>query len=448
MTAGVFPLLAFDNIAQTIAPDVFTKGSADYFINEGITKIESMMMPDNYFAYWPGGNYTNFWGSIFAAHFLVEARKAGYQVSDRVYQMMLESLKQEAKRQVRGRHQLERIAYAVYVLAAAGESEKSTMLYLKNNRLDALSDYSEFQLAGAFALSGDVDTAVSMLPINVSPTVAEKRETGGNFNSPVRAQAIMLDVLAEVHPDHPSVSSLVKSLTDAASGKGRWQTTQENAFAFLALGKILEQELDAQYTGTITMDGERYAEFEPTDERYASKEWGGKRVQLSLEGTGNSYYQWRSFGVETGTSIEEFDRELQVRRRYLSESGEPIEGSIFKHGDMIVAEISVKALTANLENVVVVDMLPAGFEIENPRLESRAGIPWLPNKRFKPDYVDIRDDRLIFFGKFPRRKGQKFYYALRAVTQGEFTLPPVTAEAMYDPSKSSVASGGSIKIAQ
>ena len=406
-----------------------------------------MMMPDNYFAYWPGGNYANYWSSIFAAHFLVEARKAGYQVSDRIYQMMLEALKREAKHGARGRNELERIAYAVYVLAAAGQPEKSTMLYLKNNRLEDLSDYSEFQLAGAFALSGDLDTAVSMLPRNISPTSDEMRESGGNFNSPVRAQAIMLDVLAEVHPDHPTVSQLVKSLTDAASGKGRWQTTQENAFAFLALGKILKQDIGAQYTGTITIDGEHLAEFGPTDQQYTSKEWGGKRVRLSLEGTGNSYYQWRSFGVETGSSIEEFDREMQVRRRYMSEAGEPIENGVFKHGDMVVAEISVKALTANLENVVVVDMLPAGFEIENPRLESRAGISWLSSKRFKPDYVDIRDDRLIFFGKFPRRKEQKFYYALRAVTQGEFILPSVTAEAMYDPSKSSVASGGRISVA-
>lgn len=405
-------------------------------------------MPDNNFAYWPGGNSTNYWSSIFAAHFLVEARKAGYQVSDRIYKMMLEALQREAKREARGSHQLQRTAYAVYVLAAAGQPEKSTMLYLKNNRLNDLSDYSEFQLAGAFALSGDLDTALSMLPRNVAPTSDGVRESGRNFNSPVRAHAIMLDVLAEVHPDHPSVSRLVKNLTDAASAKGRWQTTQENAFAFLAIGKILKQDVDAEYTGTITIDGERLAEFGPTDQRHTSKDWGGKRVRLSLEGTGNSYYQWKSFGVETGSSVEEFDRELQVRRRYLSEDGEPIADSVFKHGDLIVAEISVKALTADLENVVVVDMLPAGFEIENPRLESRAGIPWLSKKRFKPDYTDIRDDRLIFFGKFPRRKEQKFYYSLRAVTQGDFILPPVAAEAMYDPSKSSVASGGSIKIVQ
>ena len=136
---------------------------------------------------------------------------------------------------------------------------------------------------------------------------------------------------------------------------------------------------------------------------------------------------------------------LQVRRRYFNKNGEELTGT-FVHGDLIVSEITVKALTANLENVVVVDMLPTGFEIENPRLESRAGIPWLKAQGFKPDYIDIRDDRLIFFGTFPRQRERKFYYALRAVTQGEFTLPPIAAEAMYDPTKSAVTGSMNIKV--
>ena len=135
-----------------------------------------------------------------------------------------------------------------------------------------------------------------------------------------------------------------------------------------------------------------------------------------------------------------------VRRRYLKDNGEPIMGNIFKHGSMIVAEVKIKSLNIDLENVAIVDMLPAGFEIENPRIESRAGIPWITDQQFKPDYMDIRDDRLVFYGNFKRGTEIKFYYALRAITQGEFTLPPIAADAMYDPTKSSVASGGQIKV--
>ena len=451
-TSMVFPLLYFDEFARLVEPELFQSGGSDYYIMEGIAKLESMLLPSNYFAYWPGETHTHHWGSIYAAHFLVEARKAGYQVSDRVYDAMVKGLKHEAKQGGNGsdgRHEMQRAAYACYVLAAAGHPEKSTMVYLKNNRLDALSDYSQFQLAGAFAFSGDLNTALSMLPTTVAPrTDDDVRESGGNLNSSVRAQAIMLDVLAEVNPNHPSIPNLVKRLADSASNNNRWYTTQENAYAFLALGKIFKTQMQSDYIGTVALNGEHFADFDAAEHRFADENWGGVQVQVNVEGAGNCYYYWTAFGVQTDTTIQEFDNELQVRRRYSSENGVRIEDGNFQHGSLLVAEITIKALTDTLENVAVVDVLPAGFEIENPRLESRAGVPWISKSGFQPDYMDIRDDRLIFFGKFPRQKQQKFYYALRAVTRGEFVLPPVAAEAMYDPTKSSVASSGRIRVVE
>ena len=455
-TSKVFPLLYFSDLARSVEPTLAAEDSVDYYITSGITKLESMLRSDNYFSYWPGGTYVNPWSSIYASHFLVEARKAGYEVADRVYDAMLKGLKARAKfspdtedenstKKVRANIAL--ATYASYVLAAAGQPDRGTMHYLKNRGASGLSDYSHFQLAGAFALSGELETALSMLPVSVSPNLNDKDnaewETGGTFNSPIRAQAIMLDVLAEVNENHPSIPMLVKNLSEAASDGNRWRTTQDNAFAFLALGKIMKKQADRDYSGTLELNGEHFADFDATETRYTDDAWDGNRVQLTVEGEGNCYYYWSAFGIRRDSFIEEYERELQVRRRYFNKDGEGLTGT-FVHGDLIVAEITVKALTANLENVVVVDMLPTGFEIENPRLESRAGIPWLKSQGFKPDYIDIRDDRLIFFGTFPRQRERKFYYALRAVTQGEFTLPPIAAEAMYDPTKSAVT--GSMRI--
>ena len=453
-TSKIFPLLYFSDLARSVEPMLAAEDSVDYYITAGITKIESMLRSNNRFAYWPGGTYVNPWSSIYASHFLVEARKGGYEVADRVYDAMLEGLKTQAKFSPNTENETKKIkkqislaTYAVYVLAAAGHPDRGTMHYLKNRGLSGLSDYSHFQLAGAFALSGELETALSMLPVSVSPTFDNKgigqRETGGTLDSPVRAQAIMLDVLAEVNENHPSVPMLVKSLSEAASEGNRWTTTQENAFAFLALGKILKKQMDRNYTGTLKLNGEHFADFDATETRYTDAAWDGTRIQLSVQGEGSCYYYWSTFGIERDSFIEEYERELQVSRRYFNKDGEGRTGT-FVHGDLIVAEITVKALTADLENVVIVDMLPTGFEIENPRLESRAGIPWLKTQDFKPDYLDIRDDRLIFFGTFPRQRERKFYYALRAVTQGEFTLPPIVAEAMYDPTKSAVK--GSMRI--
>ena len=455
-TSQVFPLLYFSDLARSVEPMLAAEDSVDHYITSGITKIESMLKSDDRFAYWPGGTYVNPWSSIYASHFLVEARKAGYEVADRVYDAMLNGLKAQAKfspntedengaQEIRKKISL--ATYAAYVLATAGHPDRGTMHYLKNRGLSGLSDYSHFQLAGAFALSGELETALSMLPVSVSPNFNKstaQRETGGTLDSPIRAQAIMLDVLAEVNENHPSIPMLVQNLSEAASEGNRWATTQENAFAFLALGKILKKQMDRNYTGTLTLNDEHFADFDATETRYTDKAWDGTRVQLSVIGEGSCYYYWSAFGIQRDSFIEEYERELQVRRRYFNKDGEERTGT-FGHGELIIAEVNVKALTANLENVVVVDMLPTGFEIENPRLESRAGIPWLKAQDFKPDYIDIRDDRLIFFGTFPRQRERKFYYALRAVTQGEFTLPPIVAEAMYDTTKSAVT--GSMRIA-
>lgn len=456
-SSRVFPLLSFRDIASAVEPEFASDERVDYFINAGISRLESMFTTQNHFAYWPGSSYISYWSSIYASHFMVEARKAGYEVSDRVYTGMLEGLREQAKQisshqssaESLNKHKVERAVYACYVLAAAGEPEKGVMNYFKNNLLSRLNLYSQFQLAGAYALSGDLETTLSMLPVSVGQFNGGNRESGNNFNSPVRAQAIILDVLAEVNENHPSIPMLIKNLSNAASKRKRWGTTQENAFAFLAIGKIMKKKMDGQYTGKITVNDTHLADFDSTTPsiRFSNKDWDGAQVKIAIEGEGSCYYYWSAFGIRQDSFIEEYDRDIQVRRRYLNKDGEPYENE-FNHGDLVIAEITVKALNWNLENVVVVDMLPAGFEIENARLASRAGIPWLKTQDFKPDYVDIRDDRLIFFGAFPRQRERKFHYALRAVTRGEFNLPPVSAEAMYDPANSSVAGSGKITIVE
>jgi uncharacterized protein YfaS (alpha-2-macroglobulin family) len=60
--------------------------------------------------------------------------------------------------------------------------------------------------------------------------------------------------------------------------------------------------------------------------------------------------------------------------------------------------------------------------------------------------MDIRDDRMIFFAHLPKQKEVKLYYAIRVVNVGDFVLPAVSAEAMYDPAKASVSGNGRIMV--
>ncbi len=452
-TSRVFPLLYLSDLARIVEPELADEGKIDEYINAGITKLEDMLLPDHHFAYWQGRSHINNWSSVYASHFLVEARKAGYKVSDNVYNRMLEGLRQQARRggsinappEKSDRYLLARAAYACYVLAAANQPEKSVMHYLRNNRLTELNIYSQFQLAGAFALSGDVETALSMLPEEITLEDKEVRDSGRNFDSSIRAQAIILDVLVEIKEDHPAITKLVESLTEAAAKGQRWANTQENAFALLALGKFLNKRPNQKYTGTLTRNGAHFANFDSTSARHTGSDWDGEKIDITVKGEGTCYYYWEAFGISRDSYIEEYGRELQLTRRYLTPDGSRVKNN-FKQGELVIAEITVEALTSNLENVAVVDMLPAGFEIENPRLVTREGASTANRQGYRPSYVDIRDDRLVFYGTFQLRRQERFYYALRAVTEGTFTVPPVSAEAMYDPTKSAVASMGTIQI--
>jgi hypothetical protein len=186
--------------------------------------------------------------------------------------------------------------------------------------------------------------------------------------------------------------------------------------------------------------------FGTENRRFAGEEWAGKEVSISIKGPGTAYYHWRADGLPSTLRIDEYDRDLRVRRRYLSKNGAPLDLENLEQGELVVAEVTVEPLSEDLDNVAVVDLLPAGLEIENPRLQSREAVPWIGDKARKPSYMDIRDDRMIFYGDFKKNERAAFYYGLRAVTEGDFIVPPVRAEAMYAPMKASVASSGRITV--
>jgi uncharacterized protein YfaS (alpha-2-macroglobulin family) len=448
-TSKVFPLLYFRNIARIAEPSLFKDHSADYFVQEGITKLRSMQKSNGAFSYWPGGDYVSEWGSIYATHFLAEATKAGYQVPERTVDRAagyIKGLLREKLRRETYRYQLEQQAYAAYVLALLGRPDKSSMNYLRQAEVHNMSTWAQALLAGSFALSGDVNTAMSMMTFEIGPSQAP-RQTGGNFNSSVREDAIMLEVLQEIDPEHPSIPLLVEAIADhLKKTMNQYYTTQETAFGLMALGKSLKGRQPSEYQGEIWLGSEKMGSFGTVDTVIKRDDGEGKQVKIRIQGRGPCYYYWYFSGIKKDGRFEEFDRGLKVNRIYLDRSGYPLDYRNMKQSDIVVARITMTALADNLDNVIVTDMLPAGLEIENPRLGSRDVISWIGDKSVTPDYMDIRDDRLNIYLNLRKGRTVQFYYLLRAVTAGRFVLPPVSAEAMYDPFQSSVANSGQIRV--
>ena len=119
----------------------------------------------------------------------------------------------------------------------------------------------------------------------------------------------------------------------------------------------------------------------------------------------------------------------------------------FKQNDLIIVGISLeKSFSGTVENVVITDLLPAGFEIENPRTKEIPGMDWIKDAS-TPTALDVRDDRIHFFVDAYNTR-QMFYYAVRAVSPGQYKMGPVSADAMYNGEYHSYHGAGTIRVTQ
>jgi uncharacterized protein YfaS (alpha-2-macroglobulin family) len=97
-----------------------------------------------------------------------------------------------------------------------------------------------------------------------------------------------------------------------------------------------------------------------------------------------------------------------------------------------------------VQNVAITDIIPACFEIENPRINPERELQWIKDKAI-PDFMDIRDDRITFFVNVTPH-GQDFYYLVRVVATGKYVMGPVGADAMYDDSYHSYSGSGTVIV--
>jgi hypothetical protein len=155
-------------------------------------------------------------------------------------------------------------------------------------------------------------------------------------------------------------------------------------------------------------------------------------------------------GVRAGGDYKVGGNGLAVRRSYHTLGNvevDPAAGTV-KLGDLLFVTVEVENTSgAEIENLALVDRLPAGFEIENPRLGRTTKPDWVKDEdQWATDFMNLRDDHLEAFGKLPPKAVRQVVYTVRAVTSGTFTLPPVELEAMYDPTLWARARGGTAVV--
>jgi alpha-2-macroglobulin len=453
--SAAFPQLYFRDLAKALKqsqnPNIY---NPDYFIQEAISKVESMQQYNGGFAYWQGGNDISWWSSVYAANFLYEAKKAGYDVNNSKLENSIKYLEQMVRRKEsysynyyeNGVYKSVTAAsretfYSLYFLAMIGRQNLSIMNYYKSN-LKILTTDSRYLLASAYALAGDQFSYRTILPSEYYSEF-NMRMFGGCYSSYIRDLSISLYALLNVDPNNQQVGILVRHLSQELK-KASWLSTQEASFALMALGKFARQAAKSDITGSVTIDGKNAGQFKDND-LVITQNFNDKTVRISTSGKGNLYYFYEVEGISASGKYLEEDNYMVVRKAFYDRFGNVISGNNFSRNDLIIVKITVyNKENTNVENVAITDILPACFEIENPRITLGRDYLWIKDKT-EPQYMDIRDDRINFFGTV-YHVATNYYYTVRAVSIGSYMMGPVSADAMYNGEYHSIWGGRTVVV--
>jgi hypothetical protein len=281
------------------------------------------------------------------------------------------------------------------------------------------------------------------------------------FFSNRRLRGFALNTMQDLFGNDPAGEPLAEMIGRDLSGDPSVSScTQELIWNVAGLGKRVKGAAASFKPGVLVADGKTLQPQAPKggatrlSDRTFNLARAGERKALKLEvedpGSGSLYLVINSEGIRTDGKFRVGGEGLRLSRTWRALDGTEIKPSF--NGTALADLIFVELTLANtsgkeVKNVALVDRLPAGWEIENPRLSRGTTVDWAePEEQWKVDYMDVRDDKLAVFGTLAAGQTVKVVYAVRAVTAGTFAMPPADASAMYDPSIWARTEDGSVEI--
>lgn len=438
--SAAFPQLFYNDLADLLKQrNSALSAAVNTNVGEAIVKVSAFQQYNGAVSTWPGlDNEVSWFNSAYAAHFLFEAERAGYtvdkKVTENLQRYLLEMVKQkpvgdnyyyDGTGKVFVKQEARReIFYSLYVLALSGKHHLPTMNYFKS-RTDLLSPDSKYMLACTYKLAGDNKSFQTLLPAG-DGFPDSKRMTGESYSSPLRDRAIALYTLVSSDPDNPQVALLARQVGDLLT-TNRWYSTQERAFSVLALGRMTQNYPKGNVSATVKMNG-KSTEFK---DKSMIVDLLSNDATVTSTGKGTIFWYRETSGIPLTMKVKEEDRVLRVRRAIFTRSGVPVASTTFKQNDLLVVALYVSTNDGSyVDNVVITDLLPACFEIENSRLTPEREMDWMKGES-TPDYIDIRDDRINIFTS-ATTQAKIFYYMVRVVNKGNYFQGAVGAEAMYN----------------
>ncbi|WAH51895.1 alpha-2-macroglobulin family protein [Pseudescherichia vulneris] len=444
--SGLFPSL-YTNAAQLkslgIVGDSDEKRRAA--VDIGISRLLQMQRDDGGFALWDKGGPEEYWLTAYVTDFLVRAGQQGYSVPaealTQANNRLLRYLQDPGMMAIRysdddRASKFAVQAYAGLVLAQQQKAPLGALREIWQRHDQAAAGLPLVQVGIALKLMGDGERGDQALALGLKTPRQDDTRWLADYGSAIRDNALMLSLLQENNLLPNEQSRLLHTLSAQAFGQ-RWLSTQESNALFMA-GRALAaspgswqaqtslagEALNDDHARTLPLDADKLTALQVTNT-------GSAPLWLRLDTSGYAQY------APTPSS-----NVLQIERQILGTDGKSKSLADLKSGELVLVWLEVKA-SQNVPDALVVDLLPAGLELENQNLasssaslqESASEVQNLLNQMQQADiqHMEFRDDRFVAAVAVNEGQPVTLVYLARAVTPGSYQVPMPQVESMYVP---------------
>ena len=443
LTSKALPLLF---VSQFKAVDEQEAEKIKTNVQEAIRQIYARQLPNGGFVYWPGNAVADEWITSYTGMFLTLAQEKGYAVHPNVLNKWKRfqraaaqnwRMPQEASNWQIWQSELQQ-AFRLYTLALAGAPEYGAMNRMKEQ--PGLSIQAKWRLAAAYALTGKMKPAGELV-YNAETTVIPYSSMNLIYGSSDRDEAMILETLILMKRDRDALQQAKKVSQNLA--QENWFSTQSTAFALMAMGRLAEQ-LSGTLDFTWSWNGKQQPAVKSAkavfEKEIATSPKSGT-VSVKNKGKGALSVDLITRTQLLNDTLPAIADNIRLDVKYTDMAGSPISVEDIRQGTDFMSAVTLSNIsgTSDYSNLALTHIIPSGWEIYNERMivpevssssTNEANVP--ESSAGKYTYKDIRDDRVLTYFDLRRGESKTFTVRLQATYAGNFILPAIQCEAMYD----------------
>jgi len=421
------------------------------YIEKSLNTLSGMQRSNGSFGLWSNKDQEEHWLTAYAADFLLDAKEKSYLVPEELLNKTLQRLTQylnnrgnmygERYSQAPGHYSFSYKAFAAYVLSRVNRAPLGSLRTLYDHHKDEVKSALPLTHLGlALYIQGDKIRGIKA----IKESLSKPRDNTiylSDYGSRLRDISVMTYLLGKHNIQIPGSENLIFQLSDELNNR-QYLSTQERNALFRA-GLQLQTESKTELQGTLILQN---TAIKLKQKQTYRSQYIGKEIPANIKFSSSpelNHPLYLEFSLNAyPTKVPEMQMDnIKVERNYYDLEGHVIKPEQHKTGDVLLVHLTIRA-DKRIKDSLVIDLIPAGFELENQNLSNnikidsfKIGNETIETMQYynQVKYQEYLDDRFIAAIDLHKNRPEHLFYLIRAVTKGTYTNPPPYVEDMYRP---------------